>query len=71
MDQLGAWVLQRHRMGRRAAWNSGANSTPGRERKQARQEVVREEQKKVASRAAAADRSRRRPLPQKSERVET
>jgi len=68
MDKLGGWVLGgidwvRDRRLRRRELASG------RERKQARQEVVREEQKKVASRPpprieAAA------PTPEKSERVE-
>ena len=68
MDRLGAWVLQaiewiRTRIEQRRELASGQL------RKQARQEVVREEQKKVANRPpprieAAA------PIPQKSDRVE-
>jgi DNA segregation ATPase FtsK/SpoIIIE, S-DNA-T family len=68
MDKIGGWVLggidwARDKRSRRRELASG------RERKQARQEVVREEQKKVASRPpprieAAA------PMPEKSERVE-
>ncbi len=68
MDKLGAWVLGGIDWAR--AWLSRRRElATGRERKQARKEVVREEQKKVASRPpprieAAA------PVPEKSERVE-
>ena len=68
MDQLGAWVLNaiewvRNRMEQRRELASGQL------RKQARQEVVREEQKKVAERVPPRIEAPA-PSPQKSERVE-
>jgi DNA segregation ATPase FtsK/SpoIIIE, S-DNA-T family len=68
MDKLGAWVLSavewfRERMLQRRELASGQL------RKQARQEVVREEQKKVASRTPPRIEAPA-PLPQKSDRVE-
>ncbi|MGC1388780.1 MAG: DNA translocase FtsK 4TM domain-containing protein [Steroidobacteraceae bacterium] len=68
MDKLGAWVLQGIDWAR-AKIDQRRELAFGQQRKQARQEVVREEQKKVANRPpprieAAA------PLPEKSERVE-
>jgi DNA segregation ATPase FtsK/SpoIIIE, S-DNA-T family len=68
MDRLGAWVLKSIEWAR-ARLSQKREIASGRERKQARQEVVREEQKKVAARPpprieAAA------PVPEKSERVE-
>jgi DNA segregation ATPase FtsK/SpoIIIE, S-DNA-T family len=68
MDQLGAWVLNaiewvRNRMEQRRELASGQL------RKQARQEVVREEQKKVAARVPPRIEAPA-PSPQKSERVE-
>jgi DNA segregation ATPase FtsK/SpoIIIE, S-DNA-T family len=67
MDQLGAWVLNaiewvRKRLEQRRELASGQL------RKQARQEVVREEQKKVARVPPRIEAPA--PLPQKSERVE-
>ncbi|MGO9512573.1 MAG: DNA translocase FtsK [Steroidobacteraceae bacterium] len=68
MDALGAWVLQGIDWAR-AKIDRRRELAFGQQRKQARQGVVREEQKKVASRSpprieAAA------PVPEKSERVE-
>ncbi len=68
MDKLGAWVLSaiewtRSRLEQRRELASGQL------RKQARQEVVREEQKKVASRPPPRIEAPA-PLPQKSDRVE-
>jgi DNA segregation ATPase FtsK/SpoIIIE, S-DNA-T family len=68
MDRLGAWVLNaiewvRNRLEQRRELASGQL------RKQARQEVVREEQKKVAARVPPRIEAPA-PLPQKSERVE-
>ncbi len=68
MDRLGAWVLNaiewiRNRLEQRRELASGQL------RKQARQEVVREEQKKVATRVPPRIEAPA-PLPQKSERVE-
>jgi len=68
MDKIGAWVLGGIDWAR-AKLEQKRELASGRERKQARKEVVREEQKKVASRPpprieAAA------PVPEKSERVE-
>ena len=68
MDALGAWVLQGIDWAR-AKIDQRRELAFGQQRKQARQGVVREEQKKVASRSpprieAAA------PVPEKSERVE-
>jgi DNA segregation ATPase FtsK/SpoIIIE, S-DNA-T family len=68
MDKLGSWVLSavewiRSRMEQRRELASGQ------QRKQARQEVVREEQKKVASRTPPRIEAPA-PLPQKSDRVE-
>ncbi|HXI47062.1 MAG TPA: DNA translocase FtsK 4TM domain-containing protein, partial [Steroidobacteraceae bacterium] len=68
MDKLGAWVLSaiewtRSRLEQRRELASGQL------RKQARQEVVREEQKKVASRPLPRIEAPA-PLPQKSDRVE-
>jgi DNA segregation ATPase FtsK/SpoIIIE, S-DNA-T family len=68
MDRLGAWVLNaiewvRNRMEQRRELASGQL------RKQARQEVVREEQKKVATRVPPRIEAPA-PLPQKSDRVE-
>ena len=68
MDKIGAWVLGGIDW-TRAKLEQRRELASGRERKQARQEVVREEQKKVAKRPpprieAAA------PIPEKSERVE-
>jgi S-DNA-T family DNA segregation ATPase FtsK/SpoIIIE len=68
MDKLGAWVLSavewiRNRIEQRRELASGQL------RKQARQEVVREEQKKVAGRTPPRIEAPA-PLPQKSDRVE-
>ncbi len=68
MDKLGAWVLHSIDWTREKI-DQRRELAFGQQRKQARQEVVREEQKKVASRPpprieAAA------PVPEKSERVE-
>jgi DNA segregation ATPase FtsK/SpoIIIE, S-DNA-T family len=68
MDKLGAWVLSavewiRGRIEQRRELASGQ------QRKQARQEVVREEQKKVANRTPPRIEAPA-PLPQKSDRVE-
>ncbi|MDB6082949.1 MAG: cell division protein FtsK, partial [Gammaproteobacteria bacterium] len=68
MDTLGGWVLQgiewaRTRLEQRRELASGQ------QRKQARQEVVREEQKKVASRPPPRIEPVA-PLPEKSERIE-
>ena len=50
MDKLGAGVLQGASIGRARKLDQRRELASGQERKQARQEVVREEQKKVASR---------------------
>jgi S-DNA-T family DNA segregation ATPase FtsK/SpoIIIE len=68
MDQLGAWVLKAIEW-TRARMEQRRELTSGQLRKQARQEVVREEQKKVAARVPPRIEAPA-PLPQKSERVE-
>jgi S-DNA-T family DNA segregation ATPase FtsK/SpoIIIE len=68
MDQLGAWVLKAIEWGR-ARIEQRRELASGQLRKQARQEVVREEQKKVAARVPPRIEAPA-PLPQKSERVE-
>lgn len=68
MDRLGAWVLAAIDWGR-ARLEQKREIASGRERKQARQEIVREEQKKVASRPPPKIEAAL-PAVEKSERVE-
>ncbi|HEY2678278.1 MAG TPA: DNA translocase FtsK 4TM domain-containing protein [Steroidobacteraceae bacterium] len=68
MDQLGSWVLSAIEWAR-ARIEQRRELASGQLRKQARQEVVREEQKKVAARVPPRIEAPA-PLPQKSERVE-
>ncbi len=68
MDRLGAWVLQAIDWAR-AEIDRRRELAFGQQRKQARQEVVREEQKKVANRPAPRIEAAA-PVPEKSERVE-
>ena len=68
MDKLGAWVLQSLDWAR-AAIDQRRELAFGQQRKQARQGVVREEQKKVASRPPPRIEAPA-PVPEKSERLE-
>jgi DNA segregation ATPase FtsK/SpoIIIE, S-DNA-T family len=68
MDKLGAWVLQAIEW-TKARMVQKRELASGQQRKQARQEVVREEQKKVASRPPPRIEAPA-PQPEKSERVE-
>jgi S-DNA-T family DNA segregation ATPase FtsK/SpoIIIE len=68
MDKLGAWVLEGIEWAR-ARMEQKRELASGQQRKQARQEVVREEQKKVASRPPPRIEAVA-PVPEKSERVE-
>jgi len=68
MDKLGAWVLQGIDWAR-AAIDQRRELAFGQQRKQARQGVVREEQKKVASRPPPRIEAPA-PVPEKSERLE-
>ena len=68
MDRLGAWVLQSIEWAR-AKLEQRRELASGQQRKQARQGVVREEQKKVASRPPPRIEPVA-PVPEKSERIE-
>src|SRR5580700_4214675 len=68
MDRIGSWVMQSIEWVR-AKIVQRRELSSGQQRKQARQEVVREEQKKVASRPPPRIEALA-PAPQKSERVE-
>jgi DNA segregation ATPase FtsK/SpoIIIE, S-DNA-T family len=68
MDGLGAWILRSVEW-LRNRFEQKRELASGQQRKQARQEVVREEQKKVASRPPPRIEAPA-PIPEKSERVE-
>ncbi len=68
MDKLGAWVLKAIEWAR-SRLEQRRELASGKQRKQVRQEVVREEQKKVANRPPPRIEAPA-PIPEKSERVE-